>query len=596
MISLSIIKVFSGCGFGIKQPFFLLELKAINSLEIKFNAFDIFIKGVLREPTSKLTTEKLGLRSTIEKFVNFHLMIQERQKIPVFDKAKVISIQTIDSTKNIRAIIAVPYMNINASRLSLDWLAETFNLFSATPFNSIIMKNVEESFLLVEKKLMRFSTGNTNTIHFLRAAFKMLIPTKLLWPGCYGFGIASKMRRLDSSLTDETSAIAVGIAHSKSKTAMVLTKFGIPTPKHKLVQDIESAINYVEEIGYPIVVKPDNLEQGQGVSAGIKDQKLLIKALNQAKEFSENIIIEKHYHGQEYRLTVFRDHVLKVIQRFPCSIKGDGVHNIKELVDIEQNTTRYEKVFRQTGRMLIQLDDEALELLRERNYSSDSIPPLGDIIILRRKSNISAGGIQKLVPIDRIHPDNLSLAIRSCRAIGIDLCGVDLIMPDISKSWLEVGAVIIELNSRPQIGIDLEPLAYEKILLCMGNEGWLIPVKLVLCASNLPPPSCSELITLCGSADGISTSEGVWIFDKLVQNNIQNGYFASINLLINNLVTKAICCISIDDVIKFGLPISWFDSITLHPNCSPKEIENYKSGIIKKIMNGHTGTVYKNVK
>jgi cyanophycin synthetase len=435
---------------------------------------------------------------------------------------------------------------------------------------------------------MSYGIANTNTIHFLRAAFKQGITIWPLWATCYGFGTASRMRRLDSSLTDQTSSMAVKIAQNKALSASILSKHGISTPQHKVVKNLEQAIQYANEIGYPIVVKPDNQEQGRGVSAGIRNSSSLEVAFKNSQTFSKNIIIEKHYFGQEYRLTVFNDQVLKVIQRLPCSVIGDGMHTIDELVRLEQSKERYKRIERETGKLLIQLDEEALDLLRERDYNINTIPSIGDVVVLRRKSNLSAGGSQSHVSLDFIHPDNLNLAVRASQAVGLDLCGVDLIMPDISQSWIEVDAIIIELNSIPQIGIDIAPETYDQILARIGQDKWTIPVQLLVCESNSTIPSYADIINFCGPADGISTANGVWLSGKLIDKNPNNGFDASAHLLMNTTVKKAICCLTVDEIVKFGLPIPFFDSVILDRNFTTDTITRSKWKFFKDILTAHT--------
>ena len=51
-----------------------------------------------------------------------------------------------------------------------------------------------------------------------------------------------------------------------------------------------------------------------------------------------------------------------------------------------------------------------------------------------------------------VHPDNRHLAERVARVVGLDIAEVDLVMPDISRSWREVGGTVCQVNVQP--GLD----------------------------------------------------------------------------------------------------------------------------------------------
>jgi cyanophycin synthetase len=67
---------------------------------------------------------------------------------------------------------------------------------------------------------------------------------------------------------------------------------------------------------------------------------------------------------------------------------------------------------------------------------------------LRRTDNVSAGGTAEDVT-SLVHPDNLLLAQRAVRLVGLDIAGVDFLSTDISRSWRDVGGAICEINAQP---------------------------------------------------------------------------------------------------------------------------------------------------
>ena len=75
---------------------------------------------------------------------------------------------------------------------------------------------------------------------------------------------------------------------------------------------------------------------------------------------------------------------------------------------------------------------------------------------MRATANLSTGG----TAIDRtneIHPDNVEIARRAALIVGLDVCGVDFVCPDIGRSVRETGGGVIEVNAAPGLRMHLEP-------------------------------------------------------------------------------------------------------------------------------------------
>jgi cyanophycin synthetase len=58
---------------------------------------------------------------------------------------------------------------------------------------------------------------------------------------------------------------------------------------------------------------------------------------------------------------------------------------------------------------------------------------------------------------DVVHPDNAEMAVRAAQAVGLDVCGVDFLTPDITRSYHEVGGGICELNAAPGFRMHVAP-------------------------------------------------------------------------------------------------------------------------------------------
>jgi cyanophycin synthetase len=123
------------------------------------------------------------------------------------------------------------------------------------------------------------------------------------------FGWGSKQRRIQAAETDLTSAIAESIAQDKELTKKLLHAAGVPVPLGRPVEDADDAWAAAQEIGGPVVVKPQDGNQGKGITVNCqqprrRDERLRLRA---AIEISDDILVERFLPGHDYRLLVIGD-------------------------------------------------------------------------------------------------------------------------------------------------------------------------------------------------------------------------------------------------------------------------------------------------
>jgi hypothetical protein len=87
---------------------------------------------------------------------------------------------------------------------------------------------------------------------------------------------------------------------------------------------------------------------------------------------------------------------------------------------------------------------------RVDGWYPDSVPPAGRHIRLRTAANRSQGGSTEDVTAIT-HPDNAELACQAAALLGLDVAGIDLIAPDISRPVQGSGGGICEVNRSPSL-------------------------------------------------------------------------------------------------------------------------------------------------
>jgi cyanophycin synthetase len=216
-----------------------------------------------------------------------------------------------------------------------------------------------------------------------------------------------------------------------------------------------SAITAAKQIGGPVVVKPFDGNQGKGVATGLAAEEDIREAYREAAKYSAGVIVEECVTGNDYRILVVGGQVKAAAHRIPAAVEGDGAHTVRELVAIA-NTDPQRGEFHEKPLTKIRLDHIAHSILEKLRIDEDYIPQPGEKIVLRHNGNLSSGGTA-VDCTDIIHPDNARIAVAAAMAIGIDIAGIDMIAQDISKSILDTGGAVIEVNTAPGIRMHMYP-------------------------------------------------------------------------------------------------------------------------------------------
>lgn len=211
------------------------------------------------------------------------------------------------------------------------------------------------------------------------------------------------------------------------------------------MRDTKEALGYIDKsLGFPVYVKPSRGSQGVGV-ARVETAEELDKLLNQYNEERVKVaVIEEELKMPDYRILVFDGEVVNAYERRPFSVKGDGVSNLEQLIDLKHKTLV------DSGRD-IHFERQLpiiMNKLEKMGLSMTDIIPEGADVRLMDISNLSAGG----TPVDVgevMHQRWRDLAVRVARIFDLRICGVDLACKDITQSDSEYG--VIEVNATPGV-------------------------------------------------------------------------------------------------------------------------------------------------
>ncbi len=411
-------------------------------------------------------------------------------------------------------------------------------------------------------RLQTVDPVSSNVPHFLAAAQKLDVPVDLVCGSVLQFGFGKKSCWLDSSFTDKTSTVAASIARKKHLAAKVMHDAGLPVPPQAIAATVDDALNIADRLGYPVVVKPADRDGGLAVAADLARREDVVRAFEEARRCSSTILVEKHIPGRDYRLTVFNGELVAAIERIPAGVIGDGKRRIDELLDVlNADPRRSDGVHAKLKK--IALDDEARNLLEVKGMTPASVPARGDFIQLRRRANVSSGGMPVAV-LDKVHPENRRLAIRAAAALGLDLAGVDFLTPDISRSWMEAGGAICEINAQPQLGSITSPHIYGDILKRLLAGDGRIPIALVFGdTGERVAGSVAAGYANAGLTVGVAGRNGVFVGAECITREPLSLYRAGRILIRHRSVDAIVIEVNEFSVLRTGLPFDRFEKMII---------------------------------
>jgi cyanophycin synthetase len=341
----------------------------------------------------------------------------------------------------------------------------------------------------------------------------------------FQLGYGAAQRRIEAAVTTGTNHIGVEIAADKAATKQMLSMAGIPVPEGGETDNEEGLMEILERIGYPAVIKPLDGNHGRGVTTGIQDKEAARKAFRMAKTCSDKVICERCITGHDFRVLVVNYRFIAAALRKPAAVTGDGVHTIRELVDLVNLDPRRGECHNNVLTR-ISIDEATLGLLDRQGYTPDSIPPVGREIWLKATANLSTGGTAADVT-DTVHPDNRALFEQTARTIGLDICGIDVMAPTLSSPLVDNGGVVLEVNAGPGLRMHLQP-SYGRprnvaapiidMLFPNGSDG-RIPIIGVTGTNGKTTTTrlIAHIGRKAGYTVGLTTTDGVYIGGRLIQ-------------------------------------------------------------------------------
>jgi cyanophycin synthetase len=415
------------------------------------------------------------------------------------------------------------------------------------------------------KELIRINTKEglgPSTLSIINAAKRLGIPYRRLDNNSLvmlGQGVNQKL--VKASIACTTSSIGVDLASDKEETKKILADGFIPVPEGMVINSKEQLQQAIQQLGFPLVTKPLNGNQGKGISTDLRTVAAIEEAFEKAQAISADVIVERFIKGHDYRFLVINYKLEAVARRTPAMVVGDDRSTIAELVDkVNQEPGRgegHEKVLTK-----IKLDAQTNSVLIQKNLTLNSILPAGEILFLKNTANLSTGGTARDAT-EAVHPYNIFLAERIARLMDLDICGIDIIAENIAQPITNENGAVLEVNAAPGFRMHLSPSkgtardVGEPVIKMLYPPGTTSRIPIVAVTGTNGKTTTTRLIAhiakQAGYNTGFTTTDGIYINDQEIYCGDCSGPSSAIAVLRDPIVNFAVLETARGGILRAGL-------------------------------------------
>ncbi|KKQ57910.1 MAG: Cyanophycin synthetase, partial [Parcubacteria group bacterium GW2011_GWD1_38_16] len=415
-------------------------------------------------------------------------------------------------------------------------IGNTIACEAAAWINSGFQKNVSPFVTRLKIAAKKYSTGPI-TGRYLLQAKRRGIPSIILAkePNLLQFGYGRRLKKALSASTSNTSRIGSKITSNKNTLNVLLNKIDIPVSLSEKISNLSELYSLLKKFNLPVVIKPADSTEGKGVSLNIRDIGAAKKAYRRARKFSRNVIMENQIEGRYYRITFVGGKMIACAKASPACVIGNGRKKLSHLIR-EENAKPYRQTNNKDAAFYkIELTHKLKTILSFQGVDLNSIIPK------MRKIFLSYSGVDGGEWIEdnaSVHPENIDLIKRALLFAELDIAGVDIISPDISKPLASNGGKIIEINAGPDTNIHANVNRGKKIFVEKAILDYLYPypekgrIPIVSVTGTNGKTTTSKLIAhLINNPSrwtvGLATSDNKYINGELVAKGDKSGFLSA---------------------------------------------------------------------
>lgn len=451
-------------------------------------------------------------------------------------------------------------------QIGLEALHSGRNLLMAAiqnhPYN--VAAAIQRVQLLIDRHYLGPSTA-----YIVKAAQKKMIPHLRLdaTSNLVQLGYGKAQRRIWTAESDQTGAIGEAISRDKPLTKQLLATCGVPVPEGRRVRHAEEAWQVAQQLGLPVVVKPEDGNHGRGVFTNLQSEAEIRAAYAVAVDEGSGVIVERYIRGLEHRLLVVGGRCVAAARGEAEYVQGDGQQTVLQLIEHQINAAEHRGHTERHTLNLIRVDAAVRLELERQGLTPESVPQPGQQVLIQRNGNVSVDCTQD------VHPSVAAMAELAAQVVGLDIAGIDLVAEDISRPLEAQGGAIVEVNAGPGLLMHAQPSAGEPqpigdlIVDHLFPDGQRGRIPLVGVSGSAGKTTvarwCAKVLTAVGYQTGLACSDGVYLGTRPLGGATGNGdgagYEAAQRLLIHPQTEAAVIETSDRLILEEGMAYDFCD-------------------------------------
>ncbi|MCX6876103.1 MAG: hypothetical protein NTW21_20195 [Verrucomicrobia bacterium] len=372
-------------------------------------------------------------------------------------------------------------------------------------------------------------------------------------------------RRIQRATTGRTGLIANGIAADKTLTKNLIAEMGIPVPRGRAVTDAEDAVMAAHELAFPVVVKPQDGDYGNGVTMRVNTDAGVRQAYAEARNWSDSVLVEHHVNGHLFRLLVIGGRLIAAVRREPWFVVGDGRTTLLDLIE-EANYDARRGADYVSPFVLVHQQTGEWPQLTEDHRTHDSVPAENETVRLKPDIYLRNDGVH-LDQTDLVHPEVARMAVNATDIVGLDIAGLDIIAADLGKLPDQQEIAVLEVNSEPGIILHMEPRCVpsrpvgEAVVESLFPEGETGRVHLTVLLGEAGDLAVAKKLSTARCNVGLASRQGVWL-NSLPLGVPCDSLAGNTSRLWRHPRTEAVVLhVTLDDVLAEGLPFDRCDEV-----------------------------------
>ena len=266
-------------------------------------------------------------------------------------------------------------------------------------------------------------------------------------------------------------------------------------------------------------------------------------------------------------------------KRTPAHVIGNGQDSIQTLINAVNADPRrgygHENVL-----TMIKVNEMTKKIIKSKNYTLETVLEKDEVLHLKDTANLSTGGTATDVT-DMVHPENIFMAERISKVIGLDICGIDIITTDISKPLRETAGAVLEVNAGPGFRMHLAPTygmprnVASPVLDMMFPMGSTSRIPIVAVTGTNGKTTTTRLIAhmvkMMGHKVGYTTSDGIYIQNHMLDKGDCTGPVSAEFVLKDPTVDFAVLETARGGLLRAGLGFHHCD-IAIVTNIAPDHL------------------------